>query len=396
MCMRVVVRTSHDKTGPVFSISRDSSLPLHTQLLNELRHAILSGKLKPHDRLPGEMTLIAQLGISRTTIQRAWQAAQEEGLIYRVPTKGTYVAEPRANQQTPRIVGFLIPEFRYTFDGNLLDGAEKVLRAHGYRLLYAQTGRRVAEEIRLLREMCAEGVVGFLLWPVSEEQEGQALTSRDCGVPIVLLDRPIPGAALPCVTSRNYNGGLQAMHHLLELGHQRIAFLAWPHLELWPIAERLRAYQDAMRSAGLEPRPTLLIGLPTEASNYVRYTQEASEDVERLAEILRQPDRPTAIFAMNDLVALQALRAAGEAGLHVPRDLSIVGFDNLELTEHVAPALTTVAQDVSRMGAEAAHRLLALIDGEKASDIFTLLPTRLVMRASTAPPPNTTKQGKEV
>ena len=80
----------------MFTISKNSPIPLHTQLLNELRHAILNGKLKPHEQLPGEYALIDELNISRSTIQRAWQTAQEEGLIYRVPAKGTFVAEPTA------------------------------------------------------------------------------------------------------------------------------------------------------------------------------------------------------------------------------------------------------------------------------------------------------------
>ncbi len=382
----MIVWPCPDKSRQVmFKLSKTSSLPLHVQLLNDLRHAILNGTLKPHDQLPGEFELVEQLGVSRTTIQRAWQAAQEEGLIYRVPAKGTYVAELRPDQPRPKHVGFLVPQFRYTFDGDLLNGAEKVLRAHGYRLIFAQTERRLEEENRLLRSMCQEGVVGFLLWPVSGPAEDRALLDPECNVPVVLLDRPIPGQAFPCVTSRNYIGGMQAMEHLLELGHQRIAFLAWPHLDLWPIAERFRAYQDAMRNAGHQPMEPLLIGEPVEASNYRRLKQEAHEDVARLAVMLGHSDRPTAIFAMNDLVALLALRAADQAGLRVPGDLSIVGFDNLELTEHVVPALTTIAQDVQLMGAEAAKRLLALIAGEKAQDLFTLLPTRLIVRESTGP-----------
>ncbi|NPV66896.1 MAG: GntR family transcriptional regulator [Anaerolineae bacterium] len=373
----------------MFKLSKTSSLPLHTQLLNELRHAILSGRLKPHDRLPGEFELVEQLGISRTTIQKAWDAAEDEGLIYRVPAKGTYVAAPQQGQQVSRSVGFLVPQFLYTFDGDLLDGAEKVLRQHGYRLLFAQTERRVEEENRLLHTMCQEGVVGFLLWPVSDPEEKRILSGENCRVPIVLLDRPIPGVALPCVTSRNYEGGMQIMTHLLELGHRRIAFLAWPHLNLWPIAERFRAYQDAMRGAGLEPMAEpLYIGVPSsEATNYRRLAQSAQEDVQRLTILLSQPDRPTALFAMNDLVAMLALQAARRAGVRVPEDLSIAGFDNLEMTEHVTPPLTTVAQDVRLMGAEAARRLLALIAGEPVQDVFTLLPTRLIVRESTGPAP---------
>lgn len=371
----------------MFTISKNSPIPLHTQLLNELRHAIFSGKLKPHEQLPGEYALIEALNISRSTVQRAWQTAQEEGLIYRVPAKGTFVAEVSTATPAGRFIGFIVAEFRYAFDSHLFRGAEELLQAHGYRLLFAQSNRRIEEENRLIHEMCSEGVAGILLWPVAESAHRRYATSPECSVPIVLLDRPIDGAMLPCITSQNYEGALEAMQHLLDYGHRAISFLAWPPVEdLLPIAERLRAYRDAMTRAGLTPRPVIQLGEPLEAVNYQRYAHEAHQDVAFLVETLRQPDRPTAILAMNDLVALLVLRAAEQVGLRVPDDLSVIGFDNLEITEHVQPRLTTVNQDTALMGHEAVRRLLALIDGEKPQRIFTMLPTRLVVRDSTRTP----------
>jgi len=373
----------------MFTLSKTSPIPLHTQLLNELRHAILSGKLKPHEQLPGEYALITQLNISRSTVQRAWQTAQDEGLIYRVPAKGTFVSEPAKRPTTTQFVGCIVAEFRYTFDGSLLDGADELLRAKGYRLLFAQSERRIEEENRLIRTMCAEGVAGILLWPVTDNRNSSRrfVTDPSCSVPVVLLDRPIPGVGLPCITSQNYDGALQAMRHLLKLGHRDIAFAAWPPLDLHPIAERYRAYREAMIEAGLSPRPILTLGEPVEEVNYRRYAQEAHEDVAYLTEVLRQPDRPTAIFAMNDLLAVLVLRAAREAGLQLPADLSVVGFDNLELTTRTEPTLTTIAQDTPVIGREAVRRLLALIDGDPPRQTFTLVPTRLIIRESTSTPP---------
>jgi LacI family transcriptional regulator len=372
----------------MFKISKTSPLPLHTQLLNELRHAILSGKLKPHEQLPGEYALITQLSISRSTVQRAWQTARDEGLIYRVPAKGTFVAElPSAPTET-KIVGCIVPEFRYTFDGSLFDGAEEILRAKGCRLLFAQSQRHIEEENRLIRSMCHEGVSGILLWPVSENKRDRYVLDPSCSVPVVLLDRPIPGTSLPCVTSRNYDGALEAMEHLLSLGHRDIAFAAWPPLDLLPVAERIRAYRDAMKKAGLPPLPLITLGEPVEAVNYRRYAEEAQVDVANLAEILIRPDRPTAIFAMNDILASLVLRAAQQADWRVPDDLSVVGFDNhRELAKQLVPALTTVAQNTHLIGREAARRLLMMIDGEPSHDTFVLVPTRLVVRNSTTHPP---------
>ena len=381
-----------------FRLARDSSLPLHLQLLNELRHAILSGELLPHDQLPGENELVEQLGVSRATIRRAWQDALEEELIYRVPGKGTYVADVQPPRAPRQVIGFLVPGFHSPFDSYLLVGAESVLRAQGYGLLFAVTERKVDEENRIIQEMCADSVAGVLLWPALGNSTQRALTDHYCSVPAVLMDRPIPGLTLPCVSSNNHRGGLQAMQHLLELGHTRIAFLSTPHLDLWTIAERFRAYEDAMRSGGLEPLEPIIIGSREEFKVYAEhlsYLAAYQDEIEAVARLLGAPDRPSAIFAMNDLMAFIVVRAAALAGVRVPDELSIVGFDNLALAEHIDPPLTTVAQDPMSIGKEAARRLLALIEGEPAQDIWTLLPTHLVIRGSTAPPMDQEETGKE-
>src|SRR4051812_49958380 len=129
----------------LFRLNRESPVPLHAQLLNELRRAVMAGDLKPHTRVISEPELAHELSISRTTIRQAWQAAEEEGLLYRVPGKGTYVADPADKRTTP-VIGFLIPDFRSSFDSQLLSGAEMFLRGHGYRVMFAHTDRNVQEE----------------------------------------------------------------------------------------------------------------------------------------------------------------------------------------------------------------------------------------------------------
>src|SRR5260221_8920354 len=147
-----------------FQISKDSPVPLHLQLLNELRRLIMVGELKPHTRLISEPQLAATHNISRTTIRQAWQAAEEQGLLYRVPGKGTYIAEP-TDKRPAQLIGFLNPGFTSNFDSQLLSGAERYLRGRGYRVMFVHTDRNVQEENRLMQEMSLEGVLGFLMWP---------------------------------------------------------------------------------------------------------------------------------------------------------------------------------------------------------------------------------------
>ncbi|MBZ0293673.1 MAG: GntR family transcriptional regulator [Anaerolineae bacterium] len=366
-----------------FQISKESSLPLHVQLLDELRHKIMSGLLKPNEQLPGEWELVNSLNISRATIQRAWQSAQDEGLIYRITGKGTFVAEPISRYSGRNAIGFIIPEYRGTFAMSLLSGAERMLRKAGYAVQFASTDREISEENRLLQKLVEDDVCGVILVPVHSSFQERVLASKELSIPIVQMDRPMNGVALPCVTSNNYMGGLQAMNHLVDLGHRHILFVARPHLDLWPVAERYRAYQYSLRRIGIEPLEPLLVGGDTELSSYEAYLQQNDEEIAPLIERLQQANRPTAIFAVNDWIALRVYRAAELLGLHIPKDLSLVGFDDLDIAQYQKPPLTTVAQNANLMGAEAARRLLALIEGEEVSEILTLVPTRFVLREST-------------
>lgn len=371
----------------IFKIARDSSLPLHLQLLDELRHKIKSGELEPETQLPSEWELVEQLGISRATIQRAWQSAQDEGLIYRVAGKGTFVASPEPDADQRSAIGFFIPEYRGTFAVEMLRGAERVLREHGYHVQFASTDRNIEEENRLLQKLMNDGVNGCIIVPTRGPASGRLLASDKLKVPIVLMDRPVNGLLLPCVTSNNYVGGLQAMNHLVDLGHREIIFVARPHLDLWPVSERYRAYKDVMFRSGATPQDPFLIGDDHELSSYEAYLQEDDEEIIPLVELLQSPKCPTAIFAVNDWMALRVQWAITLAGLRNPEDVSVVGFDDLDIAQYQQPPLTTVAQNTSLIGAEAARRMITLVKGEQHENILTLVPTQLIIRSSTAPPP---------
>src|SRR5690606_27200150 len=123
-------------------------------------------------------------------------------------------------------------------------------------------------------------------------------------LPMVLMDRPVNGVVLPCVTSNNYEGGLLAMEHLTDLGHRNIIFLARPHLDLWSVSERYRAYQDALYNVQVKPGLPFLIGGDHELSSYEAYLNPDDSDLQPLVDLLKGPQRPTAIFAVNDWIAL--------------------------------------------------------------------------------------------
>jgi LacI family transcriptional regulator len=205
------------------------------------------------------------------------------------------------------------------------------------------------------------------------------------------MDRTFPGLEADVVLCDNFNGGYMAAQHLIALEHRQIIFMARPHLNLLPIAERLRGYRQAMHDAGLEPPAPLLIGAQQEIStDYAlrSYTNASGEDIQQIRAYLGAPNRASAIFAMNDLMALQVMRAAELSNVGVPQDLSVVGFDDMDFASHLEIPLTTVAQDSFALGQQAAHLLLQRIEGASDPPRQIVLPTHLVVRASTASPKN--------
>jgi LacI family transcriptional regulator len=180
---------------------------------------------------------------------------------------------------------------------------------------------------------------------------------------------------IPAVSAAHTSGADQAMRHLLELGHRRIAQITGPRG--WVATEdRRRGYRAALAAAGILPDPALEI----EAEPEIRPGREAA------LQLLDLSDRPTAIFAFNDNIAIGAIQAARARGLRVPEDISIVGFDDVEHATIVTPALTTVRQPLAEMGRTAVSLLNRLLERQHFETLHVELATRLVVRESTAPP----------
>lgn len=370
-------------------VSSESPIPLYLQLLNEIRHRILSGEWPAGSSIPSEHSLEREAQISRNTVRQALLAARAEGLLETVPGKGTFVSQRPGRRNGLRLIGYVVPYFRSSFDSQLIRGAESALRPHNYRIVFSTSDGRLSDEDRTLRLLTQDGVAGILIWPVMADDPHRFLADLiRQGLPVGLMDRTFPGLETDVVMCDNFGGGYLATQHLISLGHRRIAFLCRPHMALMPVAGRLRGYREAMRDAGLAAPEPLLVGERQEIrTDYAlrAYTDASGADIEQLRNYLASPARATALFAMNDLMAMQALRAAEMEGIAVPGELSVAGFDDLDFVSHLRVPLTTVAQDPFALGHEAARRLLERVEDPKRKPQQLVLATRLVVRASTAP-----------
>jgi len=248
----------------------------------------------------------------------------------------------------------------------LLDGLRPVLHEHGLRPLLAD-GRTEPDAVRALSDLRVDGLV-LVGTPTSSAAE--QVNSLNGQIPTVVAGTREPRLPdVDVVANDDYRGARLATTHLLELGHRRIAHIVG-EVEVGRL--RRAGYEGALIEAGLEP--TCVLGDWTEATG------------QRVAtELLRVPDRPTAILAANDLSAVGVLAAADELGLRVPEDLSVVGYDNSVFARLHRLSLTTINSHSAEVGQVAGRTLTARLDGDSGTPGTRLLAPALVVRSSTGP-----------
>ena len=304
--------------------------------------------------------------IAAGTAERVRRAAEELG----------YRPDPTARSLRTRrsgVVGVVVPDLTNPVRPPIVRGIEDVLWDAGLACLLADTDNDAEREAALVAELRARRCEGLIVASVAlGSPTAAALTESD--VPAVLVTRDADGSPLPLVAGDDAAGVRAAVEHLAALGHRRIAHVTGP-LELSTTVRREAAFRAAMARLGAA-EPVVRHG----AAFTVPAGREAS------AALLRTGAEVTAILAGNDMIALGCYEALAGADLRCPEDVSVVGHNDMPLMTRISPPLTTVAIPQRDIGAEAARTLLALLRGDGEVARRTLLPTRLVVRGSTAPP----------
>jgi len=278
----------------------------------------------------------------------------------------------RRNQTT--IIGVIIPDISNPFFPLVVRGVEDIAYQNSYRLMLCNADNDAQKEQVYFDELRAYRMAGLIVIP-SADSRLVAAAGTAGELPVVCLDRCPEGWKGDSITVDNTEGAYQATRYLLELGHRRIAAITG-QLHVTSAVERLKGFKRALREFGITMAP--------------EYIQEGRFDrlsgYEKSLMLLQFSPRPTAVFAANDLVALGVLAAMRELGLRCPEDVSLTGFDDLELASFTNPALTTVAQPAYQMGARAAALLFERLRGEELPAQHIVMKTALKARDSTAAP----------
>jgi LacI family transcriptional regulator len=335
------------------------------------------------DRGPARVTIrqvAERAGVSIATVSRvinghADVSSQTRQTVQRVIREYGYpsIARPRSGRTGQ--IGVMVPLVHPGCFAEILAGAAEALYEQDIRVVLCPTRHSHARETSLLDRLASGAADGaIIVLPEESGEEIAALAGQ--GFPFVIVNpRTEVAEGIPVVCAAHSAGATQAVRHLLELGHRRIAAIGGP--PGWvATAERLRGYHAALAGAGVMPDPGL-----------VQYA-DFCIDGGRVAagRLLDLPEPPTAIFAFNDGMAVGALQAAAARGLRVPADVSVVGFDDTIEASVAVPALTTVRQPLAELGRTAVSLLLRRIENRRLEPLRTELATRLVPRNSTAAP----------
>ena len=267
-------------------------------------------------------------------------------------------------------IGVVLPDLHGEFFSELMRGIDQVARERGLHLLVSSYHGHPEEQAAALRAM--RGRVDGLLVMSPHAGDLDFLTENLAALPAVLINSQPTQAGQVAIGIDNYGGARRMVEHLQARGHRRIAFIAGPENN-FDAHERLRGYRDALLAVDPAAEPLVLPGDFSEASGHLAGQR-----------LLSIAPRPEAVFAANDMMALGCLYALNQAGLRVPQDMALAGFDDIPLARYVMPSLTTMRVNIAELGAHAMRVLLDLYAGESVGDALAALVPELIARESSA------------
>jgi LacI family transcriptional regulator, xylobiose transport system transcriptional regulator len=327
------------------------------------------------------IALIAQeAGVSAPTVSRVLNgradvAAETRARVEALISKHGYQRRGGARATPSPMLDLVFHELDSAWAVEVIKGVTRVAREEGLIVVLSESSGRITPGQSWVDGVLARRPTGVILVlsDLSATQRAQLMTRN---IPFVVVDPAgDPAEDVPAIGSANWNGGLAATRHLLELGHRRIGVIGGPSRLLCSRA-RLDGFRAAMETAGVPIDPALV-----RSGNF-----HIEGGYDNGMALLRLPDPPTAIFAGSDLQALGLYEAARELGVLIPGDLSVVGYDDLPVARWVGPPLTTIRQPLTEMAEAAARLVISISRGDEPTTLRLDLATSLVLRQSTAPP----------
>ncbi|HID39531.1 MAG TPA: GntR family transcriptional regulator [Calditrichaeota bacterium] len=360
------------------TIDQLNPTPLYKQIVDDISQKILDGILKPGDNVGSHQELANKYNVSLITIKRALTELKSRGLLYSRVGKGTYVSAQRSdvNFSQNKIIGLVLKNLNNPFFSKILESIDKKASESNINLLLSSTADNIAQEDKMIEHFLDLGVSGIIVASTSHLYHPSAAIKR-------MHTNNFPYVVISYLQDKEYNhigsdhekGGYLATEHLVKLGYKKIAYLC---SELGNILGnlRLKGYQRALEDYGIGFDENLIYRLSRQGEwSYLDYGYELGQSM------VASSNLPEAVFAYNDLIAIGFEKAVMKAGLQVPDDIAIVGFDNIKRGTVAAVPITTISQPTDEIGKRAVEFIIAKIQDLPVINRIILEPA-LVIRDS--------------
>ncbi|NLA58192.1 MAG: LacI family transcriptional regulator [Firmicutes bacterium] len=331
--------------------------------------------------------IAAELGVSRSTVSRALRDSPRISKTTRDRVKALaaqmgYIPNDVARSlRTNRtgVLGFITQALGDTYPGDILRGVQNTALNRGYCLLSGCSEVNPGKERKLVTDFLAKNVDGLIIAPVASSKNisfFRSLLKRN--LPIIFVDRHLPEVEIGYVTTDNFFGAYEAVSYLIQRGYKRILCIAGLEGACFEAQERVRGYRQALADNDLSYEKVFFEDNLEAAPRAIQYSYEL------MKRELEAEERPDAVFAINDAMALGAVRACLEAGFDIPNDIGIIGFDNLEIGEYLPISLSSVQQPKYEIGVQAVNWILDSLNESKAKEPLRMtIKPKLVIREST-------------
>ncbi|HLW03209.1 MAG TPA: GntR family transcriptional regulator [Ktedonobacterales bacterium] len=387
------------------------SLPLHRQIAQAIQQDIAQRELGPHSKLPSELELTRRYGVSHNTMNKAIGLLVHQGVLYRRRPQGTFVAAADSDelplsgdnreQLSPLQIGFIVPYLADSFLDNIVLGVATEARTAGARLNFAYSENDWAMERYHISQFVQQGVAGIVIFPGDhpvELQDGRLVSTngkerremlfqlQEQHIPFVLIDRYVPEVECNYVLSDDIAAGYAATQHLISLGHQRIGLISTASRMTSGISREL-GYRRALSEHGIPiDERLLLLSLnlsgPSRLPSHLSAPELDPADQAQVRTYLQRSDRPSAVLAINDYVALHVLQAAQDIGLTIPDDLAFVCCGGGDIGAFTRVPFTSILQPAADLGRQSMQILFNLIAKRTSQLQRVILPVSLIVRKS--------------
>ncbi|MCC3145783.1 GntR family transcriptional regulator [Halanaerobium sp. Z-7514] len=359
---------------------------LYQQIKLNIIEDIENGEYKPGDKIGTEKELCDIYDVSRSTIRRALEELEESNLIERLLGKGTFVKDSyKLESQNNKNLMVIVPVISQDFISNIITGIQEVANQKGYSMNLCITNNSIEKETAYLNQSKHNDSVGVILHPTNSKYYNPEVIKLIGKKPLIMTARYYKYIDCNYVVPNNFQGAFKAVNHLIELGHKNIGLISDTPNFRTSVQERIEGYKEALNSNNLLVNKKIIID---NLEDPCRLYASKPEKKDQILDIIKRflidnKDNLTAIFAINDFLARETIIAAKQVGMKVPNEISIVGFDNVILSEKSEPPLTTINWSQYDVGVTATRELINSIENKSNKNIKKTLPVNLVQREST-------------